>query len=129
MSAGESPLEFQTKIVDQVDAIIRGCEERSRPLEMDPARSELFDLFVKTYSAGYTADESEPDLSADGLCALLSDRWGLKAAAQQSAQNQKQLPPEHIARMRSLWSVMRMWMEWTYAWQRWPEFHRGSSNP
>ena len=26
--------------------------------------------------------------------------------------------------MRLLWSVMRMWMEWTYAWQRWAEFHQ-----
>ena len=32
--------------------------------------------------------------------------------------------PAHLQKMRSLWSIMRMWMEWTYAWQRWPEFHR-----
>jgi hypothetical protein len=24
---------------------------------------------------------------------------------------------------------MRMWMEWTYAWQRWAEFHRRNRIP
>jgi hypothetical protein len=35
------------------------------------------------------------------------------------------IAPVHMNRMRSLWSMMRMWMEWTYAWDRWEEFHRG----
>jgi len=25
--------------------------------------------------------------------------------------------------MRMLWSFLRMWMEWAYAWERWSEFH------
>ncbi|HWL08597.1 MAG TPA: hypothetical protein VNQ76_09340 [Planctomicrobium sp.] len=123
MSHPVSPSDLSSQIINQVDAIIRASEEQSRPLEVDPARGELFDLFVQAHRAGLTGEESEPDLSADGLCAVLSERWGLKAAAQQSAQNQVQLSKEHTARMRSLWSVMRMWMEWTYAWQRWKEFH------
>ena len=24
---------------------------------------------------------------------------------------------------------MRLWMEWTYAWQRWPEFHQQGRAP
>ena len=28
---------------------------------------------------------------------------------------------------RLLWSVMRMWMEWDYAWERWEEFHRSQA--
>jgi len=123
MSENQSHSELQAEIIGQVDAIVRGSEERSRPLEMDPARGELFELFVKADRAGLTRDESEPDLSADGLCAELSKLWGLKTAAQNSAQQQTQLSVEHLARMRSLWSVMRMWMEWTYAWQRYRDFH------
>ena len=36
---------------------------------------------------------------------------------------QAPLTGDQLAQMRSLWSVMRMWMEWTYAWDRWVEFH------
>ncbi|SFJ46454.1 hypothetical protein [Planctomicrobium piriforme] len=122
--ATESTFALQSNILHQVDAIIRASEERSRPLEMDPARSELFDLFAQAEAAGILRDGSDPDLSSDGLCASLSELWGLKEAARQSAEKQTQLPPEHMARMRSLWSVLRMWMEWTYAWDRWAEFHR-----
>ena len=34
---------------------------------------------------------------------------------------------DQLAKMRLLWSVMRMWMEWDYAWERWDEFHKGAS--
>ena len=34
---------------------------------------------------------------------------------------------EQLAKVRLLWSFMRMWMEWTYAWKRWDEFHTQSS--
>jgi hypothetical protein len=47
----------------------------------------------------------------------------LDEAARHSVEAQEKLHPEHLARMRMLWSLMRMWMEWTYAWGRWPEFH------
>jgi hypothetical protein len=43
--------------------------------------------------------------------------------AQESVARQARLPPEQLAQMRALWSFLRMWMEWTYAWQRWREFH------
>ncbi|WP_437204270.1 hypothetical protein [Planctomicrobium sp. SH664] len=115
--------ELQTRILDRVDAIIRECETAGKPLEMDPARSQLFELFVMADAANCLHEEADPDLSADGLCASLAERWGLKSAAQSSVKEQRAIPPEHLARMRSLWSVMRMWMEWTYAWQRWSEFH------
>ena len=34
------------------------------------------------------------------------------------------MPADQLAKMRLLWSVMRMWMEWDYAWERWAEFHK-----
>lgn len=115
--------QLQARILDQIDEVVLECERASRPLEVDPARGRLFELFVTAERAGCVGEESSPDLSADGICRMLADRWGLKAAAQSSVQEQSRLPAEHVVRMRSLWSVMRMWMEWTYAWQRWPEFH------
>ena len=52
----------------------------------------------------------------------LAVKWGLRSAAQSSVRENAPLAPEHMARMRSLWSMMRMWMEWTYSWDRWEEF-------
>lgn len=39
-------------------------------------------------------------------------------AAREAQAMQTRLPAEQLERMRLLWSVMRMWMEWSYAWQR-----------
>ena len=125
--AAAENIELADRILDQLDTIIRECEAETRPLEVDPARNQLFELFVTAEAAGCVGDDADPDLSADGICHALATRWGLKAAAQQSFESQTSIPPEHIGKMRSLWSVMRMWMEWTYAWERWPEFHDGET--
>ena len=122
---GETLMELAQRIVDQVDGIIARAEAGTKPLEIDPFRKELFELFVLANGAGLTSDGADPDLSADGLCRALSERWGLKSAAEQSLSHQSRLGDDQLARMRSLWSVMRMWMEWTYAWDRWHEFHQG----
>lgn len=119
--------QLQQQILHRIDRIIGECEEAGRPLEIDPARSQLFELFVTAEGAGCVGEESQPDLSADGICQALADRWGLRAAARASIAEQSKLPRQQLSRMRSLWSVMRMWMEWTYAWQRWPEFHEAST--
>ena len=47
----------------------------------------------------------------------------LADVAQASVSRQEKLPTESLGRMRMLWSFLRMWMEWGYAWERWPEFH------
>lgn len=110
-------------IIRQVDDLIRDSVREGRPLEVDPARARLFELFVMADGAGYLAPDAAPDLTADAFCKLLAARWGLDAAAQQSVAQQSKIPPEHLAQMRGLWSFLRMWMEWTYAWERWREFH------
>ena len=74
-------------------------------------------------AAGYVHEDAEPDLTADGLCRALSVRWVLAEAARDSFEHQTNLNSEHVGRMRMLWSVLRMWMEWAYAWDRWSEFH------
>jgi hypothetical protein len=110
-------------IIRQVDDLIQQSVRDGRPLEVDPARSRLFELFVMADGAGYLREESHPDLTADAFCKLLAARWGLDAVAQESVARQAKIPPEHLALMRGLWAFLRMWMEWTYAWQRWNEFH------
>jgi hypothetical protein len=119
-------------IVEQVERIVLEAEESKKPLEIDPHRARLFELFVMADAADLLkepdnqSDPQPPALSADGLCRSLAARWNLADAARESFTNQTRLPAEHLSRMRLLWSVMRMWMEWTYAWQRWPEFHQES---
>ena len=113
-----------TRILDRVEELILLAERETKPLEIDPLRSELFELFVTANGAGYTAEDSDPDLSADGLCRALGLRWGLADAAKSAVNSSGRIPPAQLSKMRLLWSVMRMWMEWTYAWNRWAEFHR-----
>jgi len=111
------------RIVDRIEEILREAEETTRPLEVDPSRKRLFELFVTVEGAGYLEEGSSWDLTADGLCRILAERWGLRDATAAWLQQQSRLPQQQLAKMRLLWSLMRMWMEWTYAWQRWPEFH------
>lgn len=113
------------RITDQIDELVREAEEHTHPLEIDPYRDRLFELFVTAEGAGLIRDGADPDLTADGLGRELAARWDLADAARASVQQQAKMPPEHLSKMRMLWSFMRMWMEWSYAWQRWPEFHGG----
>ena len=113
------------EIVRRVEALIDEAERKTRPLEVDPYHGQLFELFVMAEGAGLIDENAQTDLTADGLCQILAGRWGLGDATRSSVQQNARLSPEHMARMRMLWSVMRMWIEWTYAWQRWSEFHGG----
>lgn len=112
-------------IVRQIDELLQEALRDGQPLEVDPARSRLFELFVTADGAGYLVEGGNPDLTADTLCRNIAARWGLDSAARESHLSQARLPTENLAQMRTLWSFLRMWMEWNYAWQRWPEFHDG----
>jgi hypothetical protein len=116
-------------ILGQIDLLVREAEESQRPLEIDPLRGRLFELFVTAEAADLVkepkpGDPPENDLTAEVLCRNLAAQWNLTDAARESVASKTRLPPEHLSRMRLLWSVMRMWMEWTYAWERWREFHQ-----
>ena len=123
------------EILNGIETLIGEAQSETKPLEVDPYRSRLFEMYVTADGAGLVGDErkssltdesdpdDETDMSADGLCRSLARRWGLDMAARDSAASQTKMPPEHVEKMRSLWSVMRMWMEWNYAWCRWEEFH------
>ncbi len=111
------------EILAQIERIVQQADAETRPLELDPARKELFELFVTAHGAGFLDEESPHNLTADELCKQLAHRWGLAEAAQSSVAQQRKLNPQELGHMRLLWSLMRMWMEWTYAWERWEEFH------
>lgn len=110
-------------LINRLDALLREAEKKSKPLEMPPYREQLFELFVTADGAGYLKEDIGVDLSADGICQILADRWGLAEETRTSTANQTKLSPEQLSKMRMLWSLMRMWMEWNYAWSRWNEFH------
>ena len=110
------------EVINRIEAVIVDAEEQTRPLEISPFREQLFDLFTTAWKEKLTAETDGP-LAADAICKELGNRWGLSDSTQSSVAQQKAIPPEHLAKMRSLWSVMRMWMEWNYAWGRYPEFH------
>ncbi len=115
--------DLASDIVNRVEELLLEAEETTKPLELDPFRGQLFELFVMAEAAAFVQADSDPDLSTDGLARQLAQRWNLSTATQSSVENQSKLPSEHLSKMRILWSCMRMWMEWTYAWKRWPEFH------
>lgn len=110
-------------LLNRLDALILDAERQTKPLELEPYRSQLFELFVIADASGLMRDGSQPDLSPEGLSRELGSRWGLTAAAQTTVAQQGKMSPEHLSKMRLLWSFLRMWMEWQYAWSRWVEFH------
>jgi len=124
------------QILTGIEALIQEAKAETKPLEVDPYRSRLFEFFVTADGADLIGDErtasaaamdkdldDESDMSADGLCRSLARRWGLDMAARDSVAQQSKLNGDQLEQMRLLWSVMRMWMEWNYAWCRWEEFH------
>jgi hypothetical protein len=124
MSHNMTDASLAESIYSRLETVLRDAETQVKPLEIEPFRGQLFELFVTAHGAGYTAENSEPDLSADGVCRELSLRWGLTMAARDAVAQQSRLPADQLAKMRLLWSLLRMWMEWTYAWNRWDEYHR-----
>lgn len=127
-------------ILGELETVIVDAQTATRPLEIEPWRSRLFATFVQAWqnqlipdesstAAFEDADEDDPELelSADALCRILARRSGLDLAAREAQTLQTRLPPDQLERMRLLWSLMRMWMEWSYAWLRWNE-HQSQSD-
>ncbi|RLS55021.1 MAG: hypothetical protein DWH91_10355 [Planctomycetota bacterium] len=123
MTESNDPAQFIRQTLDRIEDVLQEAAQAARPIEVDPARTQLFQLFGEASRQGLVCDEFESNLTADSICSALSARWGLKNTVQDSVTKQQRLTGEQLAQMRSLWSVMRMWMEWTYAWDRWAEYH------
>ena len=112
------------EIVDQIADVLLSAAENAQPIELDPLRGRLFELFVMAEATGFLEEGGEFDLSCDGVARELAARWNLARNLGGGLSQPSSLPPEQLGRLRLLWSFMRMWMEWTYAWHRWPEFHQ-----
>lgn len=110
------------EIYNRLETLVGDAERQTKPLELEPFRGQLFEAFALAYQTGLTAPNSVPDLSADGVCRELALRWGLTMAARDAVAQQTKLPADQLNKMRLLWSLLRMWMEWTYAWNRRDEF-------
>lgn len=110
-------------VASRLQEVVDEAEANTRPLEMEPYRGRLFELFVLANGAGLTDEELEPNLTSDSVARLLAERWGLRQEVRTSAAAERAISNDGVARMRLLWSLLRMWMEWCYAWDRWPEFH------
>ena len=110
-------------VASRLQEVVDEAEANTKPLEMEPYRSRLFELFVLANGAGLTDEEVEPNLTADAVARLLAERSGLRQEVNSSAAAERAISNDGVAKMRLLWSLLRMWMEWCYAWDRWQEFH------
>lgn len=110
-------------VASHLQEVVDEAEANTKPLEMEPYRGRLFELFVLANGAGLTDEELEPNLSSDSVARLLAERWGLRQEVTTSAAAERAISNDGVAKMRLLWSLLRMWMEWCYAWDRWAEFH------
>jgi hypothetical protein len=120
----QSPAEeTAANLLNRIEEVLLQAEDRMQTAEVDPHRGRLFELFVMADAMGGLSDDSEPDLSAESIARQLADRWNMARELGAGVLQPSRLPPQQLARLRSLWSFMRMWMEWTYAWHRWTEFH------
>lgn len=110
-------------IATRLQEVVVEAEAKVKPLEMEPYRGQLFELFVLANGAGLTDEELEPNLTSDSVARILAERWGLRQEVNSLAAAEKAISSDGVAKMRLLWSLLRMWMEWCYAWDRWREFH------
>jgi len=123
LSAASEPARLLAQdLIDRIEQLILQAEQEAVPVEVDPKRPRLFQMFAEAEAAEFLSDESPIDLSCDAIARHLADRWNLRDLGQAVSQPTR-LPPSQLKRLRVLWSFMRLWMEWTYAWQRWREFH------
>ncbi|MBS0264066.1 MAG: hypothetical protein JSS02_19175 [Planctomycetes bacterium] len=110
-------------VVNRIAEILTASLQHNQPIELDPHRHQLFELFVMAEATGFLEEGQAFDLSCDGVARELAARWDLARKMGGGAAQLASLPPDQLARLRIIWSFMRIWMEWTYAWKRWPEFH------
>jgi hypothetical protein len=111
------------RVIDSIEELVLQAETSREHLETEPRRSRLFELFVVADASGLLEAEAESLLDCDAIARELSSRWDLKRKLGAGSLQPGAVTPEQLPRLRLLWSFMRMWMEWSYAWRRWDEFH------
>lgn len=123
-----TPQSLSDRLLVRLQSVLTEADKQTKPLEHDPFRGQLFELFVTAEGAGYLRRDSETDMSPEGLVRTLGERWGLTQAAKDATGGQATMSQDDLRKMRLLWSLSRMWMEWDYAWRRWEEFHSAPDN-
>jgi hypothetical protein len=113
-------------ITSGIAELLATAERDGGPLELDPYRSKLFDLFVMADATGFLVEGAEFDLTCDGVARELAVRWDLARRLASEGDQAKTPDPEQLKRLKLLRSFIGLWHEWTYAWQRWSEFHEPS---
>lgn len=119
-----SPAEaLAAEIVDRIEDVLLQAEELTQTAEIDPHRKRLFELFAQADAMGGLTEDADPDLSGEAIARQLADRWQMARELGAGVMQPSRLAPQQLARLKSLWSFLRMWTEWSYAWNRWDEFH------
>ena len=54
-------------LLDRIDQLILEAEAQVKPLELEPYRGQLFEMFVLAEASGLMTSDSEPDLSPESL--------------------------------------------------------------
>src|SRR4029077_3503449 len=102
-----------SSLLDQISEVLQSAGANGQPIELDPHRARLFELFVMAEATGFLEEGGKFDLSCDGIARELAARWDLARNLGSGVLQPASLPPEQLSRLRLLWSFMRMWMEWT----------------
>src|SRR4029079_18856111 len=88
--------DLATELVDRVEQLLLEAERLSRPVELDPYRSGLFELFVLADGAVYLSENAVDDLTSDAISRELAGRWNLADAARESIGQQAKLASPHL---------------------------------
>ena len=110
------------ELVNRIEGIITAAEAKTRPLEVEPYRGNLFAVFVEADQAGLLTEKT-PNMTSEAITKILAGRWKLKEVVELAGQQKGAVSDDNLRKMQLLWSVLRLWMEWSYAWSRWAEFH------
>src|SRR5258707_10288761 len=94
LSPGEA---LARDLVSRIDDVLQGAAASGQPLELDPSRSRLFELFVLAEATGFLEEGAEHDLTCDGVARDLAARWNLSREMGGQPAQPSSLPPEQLS--------------------------------
>src|SRR5579859_2898172 len=80
-------------LVEQIAEILQSAVTNGQPIELDPHRARLFELFVMAEATGFLKEGEEFDLSCDGIARELAARWDLARNLGGGISQPASLPP------------------------------------
>jgi len=88
-----------------IDLLVFHLQGGFGSVHQDPYKNDIFKLFREAYRKRYFESFSTPRLTGDGLRDTLQVRWNTANETQR----------KDLAE-----AVLTMWVEWRYAWDRYP---------